>query len=67
MCDFNEGPENNYIKTFCDNFDLTNLIKEPKCFKNTENLSCIDLILSSRTQSFQNSFYSETVFLILVR
>ena len=48
MCDFNEGPENTYIKTFCNNFDLTNLIKEPTCFKNPKNLSCIDLILSNK-------------------
>ena len=25
MGDFNVGPENTYIKSFCDNFDLTNL------------------------------------------
>ena len=59
MCDFNEGPENTYIKTFCNNFDLTNLIKEPTCFKNPENLSCIDLILSNKPRTFQNSFYIE--------
>ena len=59
MCDFNEGPENTYIKTFCNNFDVTNLIKEP-CFKNPENLSCIDLILITKPRSFQNSFYIET-------
>ena len=59
MCDFNEGPENTYIKTFCNNSDVTNLIKEP-CFKNPENLSCIDLILSTKPQSFQNYFYIET-------
>ena len=55
----NEGPENTYIKTFCNNFDLANLIKEPSCFKNPENLSCIDLILSKQPRSFQNSFYIE--------
>ena len=60
MCDFNEGPENTYIKTFCNNFDLTNLIKEPTCFKNPKNLSCIDLILSNKPRSIQNCFYIET-------
>ena len=43
-----------------DNFDLTSLIKEPTCYKNPENPSCIDLILSNRPRSFQNSFYIET-------
>ena len=60
MGDFNVGPENTYIKIFYDNFDLTNLIKEPTCFKNPENLSCIDLILSNRRRSFQNSFSLKT-------
>ena len=27
MGDFNIGPENTYIKSFCDNFDLTNSSK----------------------------------------
>ena len=60
MRDFNEGPENTYIKTFCNNFDLASLIKEPTCFKNPENLSCIDLILSKKPRSFQNFFYIDT-------
>ena len=38
---------------------MTNLIKEPTCFKNPEKLSCIDLILSNKPRSFQNSFYVE--------
>ena len=60
MCDFNVGPENTYIKSFCNNFDLKNLIKEPTCFKNPENPSCIDLILTNRSRSFQNSCNVET-------
>ena len=48
------------MKCFSDNFDLTNLIKEPTCFKNPENLSCIDLILRNRPWSFQNSCAIET-------
>ena len=60
MCDFNVGPENTYIKSFCDNSDLTNLIKEHTCFKNQKNPSCIDLILINRSRSFQNSCTIET-------
>ena len=53
--DLNAGSQNTYIKSFCDSFDLTNLIKEPTCFKNPENPSCIDFILLNRLRSFQNS------------
>ena len=49
MRDFNPGPENTYINCFCNNFDLTNLIKEPTCFKNPENPSCIDLFLTNKS------------------
>ena len=60
MGDFNLGPENTYIKSFCDNFDLANLIKEPTCFKNPENPSCIDLSFTNRPRDFQNSCAIET-------
>ena len=60
MDDFSGGPENTYIKRFCDNFDLTNLIKEPTCFKNPENPPCIDLIFTNRPRGFQNSCAIET-------
>ena len=50
MNDFNVGPD----KGFHSNFDLTNFIKKPTCFKNPENSSCINLILSKRPRSFQN-------------
>ena len=68
MCDFNEGPENTYIKTFCDNFDLANLIKEPTCLKNLENLFCIDLIfIATDPEAFKILFILRQVFLIFVR
>ena len=35
-------------------------MKETTCFKNPENLSCIDLILTNRPQSFQNFCAIET-------
>ena len=60
MGDFNVGPENTYIRSFCDNFYFTNLIKEPTCFKNPENPSCIDLIFTNRSRGFQNSCAIET-------
>lgn len=34
--------------------NLRNLVKEKTCFKNAENLSCLDLILTNCSRSFQN-------------
>ena len=48
------------MSSFCDTFDLTSLIKEPICYKNPDNPSCIDLILTSKPLRFQNSCVAET-------
>ena len=48
------------MPSFCDMFDLTSLIKEPTCYKNLDNSSCIDLILINKPSSFQNSCVAET-------
>ena len=53
--DFNAEVDNNTISSFCDAFDLVNLIREPTCYKNLEKPSCIDLILRNKRHSFQNS------------
>ena len=45
---------------FCNLFTLKNLIKEPTCYKNSNNPSCIDLILTNKPYSFQNSSTMET-------
>ena len=45
---------------FCCTYNLTCLIKENTCFKSLVNPSCIDLILTNRSQSFQNSGAIET-------
>ena len=47
------------ISNFCDMFNTKN-IKEKTCFKNSENPTCIDLILRNRPRSFQNSTVIET-------
>ena len=36
------------------------MIKEPTCFKNSEEPSCIDLILTNFPRCFQNSMAIET-------
>ena len=48
------------MKEFCEIYDLHNLIKEPTCFKNAKNPSSIDVILTNRKGSFQNSMVIET-------
>ena len=48
------------MSEFCDTYNLKNLIKDPTCFKNPLNPSAIDLILTNRPRSFQNSQTVET-------
>ena len=43
------------MKAFCDNYNLTSLIKQPACYKNPNNPTCIDLILSNTPRSFQST------------
>ena len=48
------------MKLFCETYDLTGLIKVPACYKNRENPPCIDLLLTNRPKSFQNSSVVKT-------
>ena len=43
------------IKDFCDMYSFKNLIKDAACFKNADKPKCIDLMLTNRNRSFQNS------------
>ena len=47
-------------KLFYETYDLTSLIKVPTCCKSSEKASCIDLLLTNRRKSFQNSSVVET-------
>ena len=58
--DFNSDMHENAMKEFSDTYNLSNLIKESTCFKNPVNPSLIDLILTNRPRSFQNSQAIET-------
>ena len=51
MGDFNSEPA---ISGFCEIYNTKNIIKEKTCFKNPENPTCIDLILTNRPRSFQD-------------
>ena len=48
------------MKAFCDNYNLASLIKQPTCYKNPNNPTCIDLILSNTPRSFQSTCVIET-------
>ena len=58
--DFNCEETNIVMKTFFDTYNLKNLIKEPTCFKNTENPSCIDFIVTNKERSFAHTKIIET-------
>ena len=45
--DFNVRVDEISISGFCDTFDLKSLIKDITCYKNPENPSSIDLILTN--------------------
>ena len=48
------------MKTFCENYNLQNLIKQPTCYKNTFRPTSIDLILTNVPRSFQSTCVIET-------
>ena len=58
--DFNCEVSNDFMLEICNRFNLTSLIKENTCFKSVQNPSCIDLILTNRPNSIQNSMVIET-------
>ena len=62
---FNVCVEVRSMSEFRDTYNLKSLIRELTCYKNPENPSCIDLVLTNRPCSFQNSCVPETVFQIL--
>ena len=58
--EFNIEADSKEMSSFCDTFDLTSIIKKPTCHKNSDNPSCIDLILTNKPLSFQNACVPET-------
>ena len=60
MGDFNAEPADTVVSDFCEIYNLKNIIREKTCFKNQNNPSCIDLIITNRPKSFQNSMVIET-------
>ena len=60
MGDFNSEPLDTELKEFCEIYCLKNLVKDPTCYKNADNPSCIDLILTNRERQFQKTTVVET-------
>ena len=58
--DFNSEVVEKSMKEFCGIYNLQNLIKEPTCYKNINNPSSIDVILTNRCMSFGKSQAIET-------
>ena len=58
--DFNAEVSESIMEEFCAIYNLKNLINVPTCFKKTLNPSSIDVILTNRFRSFQNSVVIET-------
>ena len=52
MGDFNSEPKEPAISDFCEIYITKNIIKEKTCFKNPENPTCVDLILTNRQKGF---------------
>ena len=50
--DFNAQIGQTRIHTFLYQYQLVNINKEPTCYKNSGNPSCIDFILSNRPKRF---------------
>ena len=50
--DFNSKFTELCLNDFCDIYNSKSLVKEPTCYKNPDNPSCIDLFLNSRPRTF---------------
>ena len=48
MGDFNAEPADTVVSDFCEIYNLKNIIREKTCFKNPNNPSCIDLIITNK-------------------
>ena len=58
--DFNNKPEEKNMSNFLNTDHLKNIVKQKTCFKNPERPSCIDLILTNSSRSFQDTCTVET-------
>ena len=57
---FNTEIDEQHMQSFCDNYSLKSLIRQPTCYENFEKPTCIDLILTNMPRSFQSTRVIET-------
>ena len=57
--DMKPGCEN-ALTSFCNIYNLKNLIHKPTCYKNPNNPTYIDVILTNRKNTFSNTSVTET-------
>ena len=60
MGNFSADVSDPSVTSFFTLFKLKNIVKEPTCYKNPENLSCRDLFLTKCPRSFNNTCLYET-------
>ena len=60
MGDFNVEPNDATMKNICQIYGCKNIVKDKTCFKNPRNPTCIDMIITNRPKSFQESEVVET-------
>ena len=48
------------MKSFCEDYNLENLIKQPTCYKSPNKPTCIDLILTHVPHTFQSTCVLKT-------
>ena len=58
--DFNVEADDQNMKTFCNSYSLTSLIKQPTCYKNPSHSKCIDIKLTNVPRSFKATCVIET-------
>ena len=58
--DFNSKPTEEVMKSFCQIYNFKNLLDKPTCYKNPTNPWCVDLVITNKPTSFQNSCTFET-------
>ena len=58
--DFNSEMCEDVMQIFCATYNLKCLVKEATCFKNINNPSCIDLILTNKSLCFHTTTVIET-------
>ena len=53
--DFHSEKSETALRNFCDLYKRKNLVREPICFRNPHNPSCIDLLLKQCSKKFQHT------------